>query len=182
MRPWLVRALFGLVALASAALGVILYLEFLHRGDKPDPAETLYALTLPDATGQAQSIAQWRGKPMVVNFWATWCPPCREEMPLFAAAARSGPGQTVQIVGIALDEAAKVADFAQKSPMPYPLLVGGMAQGSLMGKLGNSSQLLPFTVFLNADGSVHRTKLGELKAEELNKLIAELAAGKSQQK
>ncbi|MDD2873679.1 MAG: TlpA disulfide reductase family protein, partial [Azoarcus sp.] len=83
----------------------------------------LMALTLPDTEGNAQAFAQWRSKVIVANFWATWCPPCRREIPDFSSASRKLSNDEVQFVGISVDEADKVKAFKAEFDVPYPLLI-----------------------------------------------------------
>lgn len=168
----------GAVAVAAALLGAFSAIQLLRPSESEAAVQALMDLKLPDAAGQPTPLAQWKGKPMVVNFWATWCPPCREEMPMLAEASRSPAGQGIQFVGIAMDDAKAVATYAENSPTPYPLLVTGMEIGPLMARLGNGAQALPFTVFLDRDGALHQVKLGELKAAELNSRLQELSAQK----
>ncbi|MEC5398127.1 TlpA family protein disulfide reductase [Uliginosibacterium sp. H1] len=172
------QVLIGATALAAALLGAFAAIQLLRPSESEAATRALLALSLPDAAGRATPLAQWKGKPMVVNFWATWCPPCREEMPMLAAAAQSPAAQGIQFVGIAMDDARAVAAYAENSPAPYPLLVTGMEIGPLMARLGNGAQALPFTVFLDRDGALHQVKLGELKAAELDARLQELSAQK----
>ena len=130
------------------------------------------ALTTPD--GKAKKLADWQGKLLVINFWATWCPPCREEMPEFSRAQDQYGANGVQFVGIAIDEADKVIEFSKKTPVVYPLLVGPSELQSLMTKLGNQQGGLPFTVIIGRDGKLKSSHLGQLSKDELRNLLSPL--------
>lgn len=139
--------------------------------------DALLGLRLPDAEGIEQPMEQWLGKVIVANFWATWCPPCREEMPDFAAASRDFAGEPVQFVGISIDEAERVRAFARELDIPYPLLIAGGEVLALASGFGNDARALPFTVILGRDGKPHHIRLGTLKRSELDERIRELLAG-----
>lgn len=138
--------------------------------------DALLALRLPDAAGVEQPMEQWRGKVIVANFWATWCPPCREEMPDFAEVSRSYADQPVQFVGISIDEAERVRAFGEELNIPYPLLIAGSEVLTLASGFGNEARALPFTVILGRDGKPHHIRLGTLKRSELDGKIRELLA------
>ena len=87
--------------------------------------QQLLALTLPDPAGKPQPLAQWRGKVLVINFWATWCDPCREEIPGLIRLREKYAGKNIEVVGIALDSASKVRQFADSVKITYPLVIGG---------------------------------------------------------
>jgi thiol-disulfide isomerase/thioredoxin len=137
-------------------------------------AATLLALTLPDPAGKQESLAQWKGKLLIVNFWATWCSPCREEMPEFVRVQKEFGGKGLQFVGIAVDEADKVRQFAADIGLNYPALIGGYGAMELSRTLGNRVMALPFTVIVSRDGSIAHTHLGPLKDEQLRAMIAKL--------
>ena len=137
-------------------------------------AATLLALTLPDPAGKQESLVQWKGKLLIVNFWATWCSPCREEMPEFVRAQKEFGGKGLQFVGIAVDEADKVRQFAADIGLNYPALIGGYGAMELSRTLGNRVMALPFTVIVARDGSIAHTQLGPLKDEQLRAMIAKL--------
>src|SRR5208283_4468018 len=140
----------------ALALGVAVA---LWNAKAPD-ASALLALSLPDTQGTAQPLRQWRGKVLVVNFWATWCEPCREEMPEFVRAQRELGPQGVQFVGIAVDNPDKVARFAKELDLNYPALIGGYDAVDLSKPLGNRLLALPFTVILSRDGHIAHTHVG----------------------
>lgn len=139
--------------------------------------ETLLALRLPDLAGVEQPLQQWRGKVIVANFWATWCPPCREEMPDFAAASIVFADEPVQFVGISVDNADKVRAFAEELNIPYPLLIAGADVLTLAKEFGNDARALPFTILIDRDGKARHIRLGTLKRPELERRIRELLAG-----
>ncbi|WP_374402046.1 TlpA family protein disulfide reductase [Niveibacterium sp.] len=136
--------------------------------------QQLLALKLPDSDGRPQALQQWQGKVLVINFWATWCPPCRKEMPLLDAAQRKWGGKGVQIVGIGIDEADAVRDYAAANKLSFPLLIGGAELVDLSVALGNAAQGLPFSIVIGPDGRVAQTKLGAFKEDALEKLLQDL--------
>ena len=131
--------------------------------------EALLNATLPDLDGRDVLFRQYLGRPVVVNFWATWCAPCVEEMPELNIMAQSVPN--VQFVGIGIDTADKIRQFVVKVPVSYPLLVAGHAGIALLRELGNPSGGLPFTVMFDANGSMIDTVLGQVQPEDLRARI-----------
>lgn len=169
--------LIAVVALAAATAGYLTRerkLPAAAEAPAQDAAAELLALSLPDAGGQPQALAQWKGKVVVANFWATWCPPCREEIPDFAALSRSFADAPVQFVGISLDTPDKVSAFAREIDVPYPLLIAPHDVLGLTRRLGNSAQALPFTVIVDREGRLRHVKLGILKRTELEGKIRSL--------
>lgn len=143
----------------------------------PDAAVAgLFAQRLPDAIGKTTDFGEWRGKTLVVNFWATWCPPCREEMPAFSRVAEKYAGQGVQFVGVALDSPEKVAAFAAQYPVRYPLLIAEAEGMALMRELGNTRAALPYTLIVAAGGEVLLTRLGQLSEDDLEKVLKKAGA------
>lgn len=177
-------ALFALTAAIAAAAG---YVTSRSTTAATPPAASapasaaaaLFALTLPDSDGQFQSLAQWRGKVIVVNFWATWCPPCRTEIPDFAAASHSFAEAPVQFVGLSIDTVDKVRQFKAELDVPYPLLIASPQVLGLAVELGNPSQGLPFSVIIDRAGVVREIKLGTLNQNELEGKIRALLAERS---
>lgn len=126
--------------------------------------------------GQWQKLSAWRGKVLVVNYWATWCPPCREEMPMFSALHDKYQAQSVQFVGIGIDSVDKIRDFQAKEKISYPLLVGTFAAMASSQQLGNTAQALPFTVVIDRQGRLDLIKLGKLTEAELESKLQALVA------
>ncbi len=114
----------------------------------------LLGISLPDSKGLEHPLGQWKGKVLVVNFWATWCVPCREEMPQFVKAQREFGDRGLQFVGIAIDQPDKVDAFAAEIGLNYPALIGGLGAMELSKTLGNGIGALPFTVIVDRSGRV----------------------------
>jgi thiol-disulfide isomerase/thioredoxin len=134
----------------------------------------LMSARLPDLEQRAQTVGQWRGKVIVVNFWATWCAPCREEIPLFVKLQKKYGERGLQFVGIAIDEPAKIRPFAAELGMNFPVLVAGADAIDLTRKLGNRAGVLPFTVVVDRDGKVVSTEIGTAHNAKLEPLLASL--------
>ncbi|MFY9314480.1 MAG: TlpA disulfide reductase family protein [Burkholderiales bacterium] len=160
--------------LAAAAAGFLAGPALLHlSGDAG--AEALGAATFDDLHGHRRRLAEWRGRILVCNFWATWCAPCREEIPLLVAARQKHGPAGVEIVGIAIDNADKVREFAETFDISYPILVAEADGLDLMRKLGNTGGGLPYTVIADREGSPVHRKLGALKEAELEGFLAPMA-------
>ncbi len=136
-----------------------------------DAAARLLALVLPDSEGRSQALKQWKGKILVVNFWATWCPPCKEEMPEFSRISKEQAANNVQFVGISIDTTEKVIDFEKTVQVSYPLLIAPLDTLDLSFDLGNRAKALPFTVILRPDGSIQQTKLGKFARANLENAL-----------
>jgi thiol-disulfide isomerase/thioredoxin len=168
------------MALAAViALGAGLYFGgFADRGNVTDlrgkEAGALFGVALPDAKGREQSIGQWKGKVLVVNFWATWCVPCREEMPEFVKAQQEFGPRGLQFVGIAIDDVPKVEAFAAELGLNYPVLIGGYGAIELSRTFGNRLGALPFTIIVDRVGRISHTQLGPIKDAQLRTIISQL--------
>ncbi|MDQ2989066.1 MAG: TlpA family protein disulfide reductase [Pseudomonadota bacterium] len=138
------------------------------------PVDALYAQSMNDAGGKPQALSQWKGKAMVVNFWAPWCAPCVEEMPELAALASELAGKNIGVIGIGIDSPTNIAQFAEKFKITYPLYVAGMSGTDLSRQFGNSAGGLPYTVLIGADGQVRKTYLGRIKFDQLKADLAKL--------
>jgi thiol-disulfide isomerase/thioredoxin len=175
MRSGLRWTLLGVAAVAALVAGLYFGMERQSAGpSSSQAAAALAGLALPDPAGKEQRLEQWRGKVLVVNFWATWCAPCREEMPEFIKAQQQYGDKGLQFVGIAVDQADKVEQFAKEIGLNYPTLIGGFGAMELSKTLGNTVMALPFTVVVDRKGAVVHTQLGELKPAKLRSIISQL--------
>lgn len=173
--PWL--ALGGL-ALFATLIGY--RLGILGKGaEMPTPVAPkipIFDLVLADLNAKPQSLGQWRGKILVVNYWATWCHPCREEMPGFSRLQDKFRDKGVQFVGISAEDTAKIIEFQKETPVSYPLLIGDMGIMKSSAELGNTRQALPFTAVFDREGRLAATKLGRLAEPELEGQLKDLVS------
>lgn len=168
------KSMTAVILLAALAAGIGLYVGVAKFAPMPQPAAVsdLFGQTLPDAGGQPHALARWRGKVLVVNFWATWCTPCVEEMPALTRLQTELNQKNVQILGIGIDTAANISEFSSRLKIGYPLYVAGMRGTELSRLFGNQSGGLPFTVLIDAGGQIKKTYLGRLKIDELRRDLA----------
>jgi thiol-disulfide isomerase/thioredoxin len=167
--------LFSVVAIVFAVIGAYFAGQRLKPvTSQPSAANQLFAQTLPDTQGNPQSLSQWKGKILLVNFWATWCPPCVEEMPELVELQHEMTSQNVQIIGIGIDSASNIIEFSLKHKIDYPLYIAGMNGSELSKQFGNQSGGLPFTVLVGPDGQVEKTYLGRLKMKQVREDLTAL--------
>ncbi len=133
-----------------------------------------FTLSLPDSTGKPRSLEEWRGNVVIVNFWATWCPPCLEEIPEFIRLQTQYRDQPVQFVGIAIDNEDAVQEFILAHPVNYPMLIAGDNALSMTASLGNLANVLPYSIILNQQGQIVYRHTGLLPAKKLEEQLAEL--------
>ncbi|TKC90959.1 TlpA family protein disulfide reductase [Trinickia terrae] len=134
--------------------------------------EALWGSTMMhDADGKPESLAQFRGQTVVVNFWASWCGPCVEEMPALTQLNDEYAKKGVKFIGIGVDSEKNVKAFLQKVKVDYPVYVSGFGGADLARNFGNTAGGLPFTVVIDAKGAVRSTKLGQIQPEELKKTL-----------
>lgn len=171
LREWLVIAT---VAAVAGAAGYAVHLWRLAGTAEQEAARVLMASRLADLEGRARSLGEWRGKVLVVNYWATWCTPCREEIPVFIRLQRKYGDKGLQFVGIAIDRAEAAAAFSQEFGINYPVLLGGADAIEVSRRAGNRMGALPFTVILDRSGAIVARELGGLKEARLDELIRPL--------
>ncbi len=157
-----------LIGLMFTAIGI--YVSNRHISPiapKNDAVHQLMSLSLTDSQGQPRQLSQWKGKFLVVNFWATWCAPCVQEMPELSTLQKELSKDNVQLLGLGIDSPTNIQAFAEKYDISYPLFSAGMEGSELSRRLGNQAGGLPFTILIAADGSLVKSYLGRLKIEEL---------------
>ena len=114
-----------------------------------------------DLNGESQHLSNWSGKFLVINFWATWCPPCLKEIPSFVRLQQAYQNQGIQFIGIALDRVDAVTTYAEKAGINYPVLIGGDNVAEFMRDLGNKIGALPFTAVIDRSGNIVKSHQGE---------------------
>lgn len=159
------RHLFLIAGAGAAAAGLGWH---RWRAGQPLPADTdaLWSARFPRPDGSELAMAALRGRPLLLNFWATWCPPCIKEMPALDRFAKAY-GARVAVVGLAIDKPEPVREFLGRTPIGYTIALAGFNGAELSRKLGNERAALPFTVLLSGAGQVIRRKLGETTERDL---------------
>lgn len=151
-----------------------------HLRSEPETATMTYGggalinFTLPEMDGKKHSLDEWRGKVIVLNFWATWCEPCREEVPLLVNLQKMRGADGLQVIGVAIDNKTAVMLYSRSAGMNYPILIGADDTLDLIARYGNSSGALPFTVIIDRSGSIAVRKLGPFNKTELESLVEPL--------
>ncbi|WP_051711336.1 TlpA family protein disulfide reductase [Andreprevotia chitinilytica] len=159
MRSLLIAVVFGIATLPALAA--------------TSPATSFFDAHLKGLDGKSQALSQFRDKPIVVNYWATWCGPCREEIPEFVQLSKKYAGK-VQFIGIAVDDVQAVTQFARDYKISYPLFPDETASLALLQSEGNPDGKLPFTVVYDGQGKKVTTKLGRMKGDALEAVIKNL--------
>jgi thiol-disulfide isomerase/thioredoxin len=168
-RPFLSgRLLLAAVLAGAAAIGAVVALRSAHA---PAPAAgpgeeaagaALYALALEDADGHKQALSQWKGKRLLVNFWATWCTPCVAEMPDLERLQQEFAGRNVAVIGIGIENREKVRQFRDRLGLRMTLLAGGYDSLALARAFGDVQGVLPYTALFSPDGQLLQTQTGAL--------------------
>ncbi len=144
--------------------------------DEPQAlSEVLIPFSLPDMAGNKHNLNEWRGQVIVLNFWATWCPPCREEIPMFIALHEDYKDKGLSIIGVAIDQRDAVGDYRDTLHISYPILIDeGGTMPIIMHQYGNFAGVLPYSVIIDRDGKIQNRKLGAYTREELEPMIKNL--------
>ena len=127
-----------------------------------------------DIEGKTRHVKDWDGKVLLVNFWATWCPPCKKEIPAFMELQEQYADQGFQIIGIAIDDEDAVRDFSDTMGINYPIMAAELEAMEVSRLYGNRINALPFSAFVGRDGIIRFTKPGELSKEDTEKVIKTL--------
>ncbi len=136
--------------------------------------EQLTAFSLKDTDGVARNSSEWASKILIVNYWATWCPPCLEEMPTLVDFQTQYSPKNIQVVGIAVDNLEQVKDFMDTYGINFPVLIGGDDAIQLSQKMGNRISALPFTAIFDQNGKTIYAQPGKITHESLEKVIKPL--------
>ena len=166
MSPSLRGAVMASALLIAGLAGFLAHRHWLAEPAADTAAQSaeqlLPEIQLPDSDGKLRDLSEWSGRPLVINFWATWCAPCRREIPLLVELQEEYASRDLQIIGVALDEAAAVAEFLAEMPVNYPVLVGQQEAVEAATALGLEFIVLPFTAFADRDGRIVKLHKGEL--------------------
>ena len=172
-RAWLFAA-GGVAAIAGAGLswlrpspGAVAVASGAATAATDKAPDSLWALKAARPQGGELDLASLRGKPLLINFWATWCAPCVREMPLIDRFHREYGPRGWQVLGLAVDQPAPVAEFLARVKVGFPIGLAGLDGMDLLHGLGNAQGGLPFTVVINAAGQLVQRKMGETSFEEL---------------
>ena len=167
--------LVGGLAVAAAGLGAVVGWQRLRPAEPADQAVSLLlGQTLPDAGGAPLPLSRFAGRTLVVNFWATWCAPCIEEMPELSALHAELRPRGLEMIGIGIDSPSKIAEFAAKHPVGYPLVVAGMGGSELARAFGNQAGVLPYTVLVGSGGRIAHRLVGRVDIARLREMATAL--------
>ena len=162
-RHWLLAA--GVTAAAAGA--GLAWWRLQPQEALPEGVQALWTQQFQTPTGEPLAMSAFRGRPLLLNFWATWCPPCVEELPMIDAFWREHAAKGLQVVGLAIDQPSAVKRFLERQALGFPVGLAGLGGTELARSLGNETGSLPFSVFFAADGRVLAKKLGQLSREDL---------------
>lgn len=172
-----------LIAFIAATTGYAIY-SLKNTTNSPnlpptnDPSSIIgterAGFTLPDLEGKPRQIKEWDGKVILINFWATWCPPCRREMPGFIEVREQYASRGFEIIGIAIDDAEPVREFITSLGVNYPILHGQSDASIVSGHYGNGIGVLPFSVIIDRQGKIQFARAGELNKSALEKELKKL--------
>ena len=172
-----------IIFLAIASAGVGLGLSLLLRPSVPkavvasndnvlEVGDRVDAISLPDRDGKPRRLAEWRGKLVVLNFWASWCGPCREEMPMLDAMRLRRASMGVEVIGVASEPAADALGFLKQNPVSYPILINAPDDPlDVSLHLGNTQSVLPYTVLIGRESQILATRMGNFNEQSLENWI-----------
>lgn len=164
----MIRTTYGLIGAFIAGITVYFGLNNFQTQQQDEHAvSALFAQTLQDADGNPQILSRWKGKVLIVNFWATWCAPCVEEIPELSKLQTKIGAKGWQVIGIGADSLRNIKEFSSRHAVSYPLYAAGIGGSDLPRQFGDTGGALPYTVLIGADGRVIKTYLGRLNIDKL---------------
>ena len=167
--------IFYLILVIALGFAVRYFMLNAQADDKGKVAtQALFSATMPDEKGHPQALKQYVGKIVVLNFWATWCEPCREEMPELSKLNDAYKGKNVVVLGVAIDDVGAISEFTKETKVSYPLFAADMEGMHYATNLGNDKDVLPYTVIIKADGTVAKTYFGRITKPILEETLSKL--------
>jgi len=166
-RRWSRRGWLGVAGMSAAVGAGVAWRRFQPRVITDEAVQRLWDMAFQKPQGGVVRLADWRGRFLVVNFWATWCPPCVDELPLLNAFYKAQRTNGWQVLGLAVDQPGAVDRFLKQLPLEFAVGIAGLSGVELSRSLGNANGGLPFTVVLGREGEVLSRKLGKLDASDL---------------
>jgi peroxiredoxin len=157
----------GVAALAGLAGAGLAWWRFQPHAVQDGTLDALWQLVWEDPLGQPVAMQDFKGRKLLLNFWATWCPPCVEELPMLNAFYRERQAQGWAVLGLAVDQPSSVRQFLQRLPLDFPVAMAGLGGTELSKQLGNANGGLPYTVVFNPQGEIAHRKIGQVKPEDL---------------
>lgn len=155
------------VAAAAAGAGVAVW-RLRTESATPEATAGFWQQRFDRPAGGELATADFRGRPLLVNFWATWCPPCIEELPMIESFWHQHGAKGLQVLALAIDQPSAVRRFLERQRLSFPVGLAGLEGTQLSRSLGNTAGGLPFTVFFDKNGSIYRQKLGQLQQNDLD--------------
>jgi thiol-disulfide isomerase/thioredoxin len=165
--------LYWIVILAALlALGGGFITRALNSSNEADNSSQIPSFTLNDASGKSRNIDEWQGKVRIINFWATWCPPCIKEIPEFVALQEQYANKGLQFIGVAVDDEESVTAYLAKMKINYPILIGDIEGIALAHQLGNSVDAVPYTLVVDKQGKIIHQHRGGISKEQIMEVIS----------
>lgn len=176
----------AVIAIAAGVSAYVVSRELLSPGRPPPPPQAIHqAATIPeqrpsiqlrDRDGELRALAEWDGKPVMINFWATWCAPCLREIPMLNQLARDLGPSGVQVIGIAIDFRKDVLEYLRTTPIDYTVLIGEQDGLDAARAFGIENVALPFTAFVDSQGRIAMIHMGELRRPQADVILSAVAA------
>lgn len=171
-RHWITA---GVAAAAGLAGAWVAWQKYQPQGLMDVAVQNFWGQTFEKPEGGTLAMKEFRGKPLLVNFWATWCPPCIEELPLIDAFFQANQAKSFQVVGLAVDQPSQVRRFLTQKPLQFPNGMAGMVGTELAVSLGNAQSALPYSVLFDAKGGLLAQKAGKLDQKDLESWLQKAA-------
>lgn len=171
-RHWITA---GVATAAGLAGAFVAWQKYQPQGVMDVAVQNFWGQSFEKPEGGTLAMEAFRGKPLLVNFWATWCPPCIEELPLIDAFYKANQSKSFQVVGLAVDQPSQVRRFLTQKPLQFPTGLAGMVGSELGVSLGNAQSSLPYSVLFDAKGRLLAQKAGKLEQKDLDNWLKKVA-------